>query len=221
MAAAVPTEVYHCGPCKTDKTLIDADHYCETCHEYLCTGCRAQHSKLKILKDHNVLPLLLEMHECDPCKTDGTRKEAPYYCAECSSYLCYTCRDHHRKLSVLRGHDVSLVKALSELNISQPEETKPLDTYYGDDVVNQAMQFAHEVNIKLPTDISSSAITGSTFLSDGKLLLCDHNNFNLKLLDSYLVMQETLALDSRPWDVAALDDRTALVTLYQSKCYNI
>ena len=69
-----------------------------------------------------------------------------------------------------------------------------------------------------PNDVKSScAVTGSTFLADGKLLLCDGRNQKLKLLDHNFQFKSTFTLPSSPCDVTMLTNRDAVVTLPDSK----
>ena len=75
-----------------------------------------------------------------------------------------------------------------------------------------------EHNIYSGHDVkSSSCVTGSTFLSDGKLLLCDGRNQKLKLLDETFQFKSTFTLPSAPCDVTMLTNRDAVVTLPDSK----
>ena len=71
-----------------------------------------------------------------------------------------------------------------------------------------------KVNIKLPQDEKSPRISSCAFLPNGELLLVDHNNFSLKLLDRALVLQNSFVLlTNRPWDVSVVDSSTVVVTL--------
>ena len=63
----------------------------------------------------------------------------------------------------------------------------------------------------------SCSVAGSTFLSDGKLLLCDLRNQKLKLFDQEFQLKSTFTLPSSPYDVAMLTNRDAVVSLPESK----
>ena len=75
-----------------------------------------------------------------------------------------------------------------------------------------------KVNIKHPQDKESPRITSCAFLPNGELLLVDHRNYSLKLLDRALVLQNCFdLLPDIPWDVSAVDSSTVVVTLPRTK----
>lgn len=75
-----------------------------------------------------------------------------------------------------------------------------------------------DYNICAPNDLKHSCcVGGSTFLSDGKLLLCDTRNQKLKLLDQDFQLKSTFTLPTSPCDVTMLTSRDAVVTLPDSK----
>ena len=76
------------------------------------------------------------------------------------------------------------------------------------------------VNITLPSDIPRyywSSITGSKFLPDGRLILCDTSTYTLKLLSrdfdeiDSLSFRYDLSVTSL-WDVAVVNDSTVIIT---------
>lgn len=62
-----------------------------------------------------------------------------------------------------------------------------------------------------------SRISGCIFLSSGELLLCDFNYFNIKLFDKFLTVSDSIEVSCRPWDVAVVNKKTAIVTLPNAK----
>ena len=50
--AAEPTET-QCGSCEDDK----ATGYCRDCRDFLCNQCQAAHKRVKLSKNHQLLPL--------------------------------------------------------------------------------------------------------------------------------------------------------------------
>ncbi|XP_060556903.1 uncharacterized protein LOC132717449 [Ruditapes philippinarum] len=75
-----------------------------------------------------------------------------------------------------------------------------------------------EFNIHAPEDTKiSCSITGATFLADGKLLLVDNRNHNVKLFDQAIQLKSNVALSSPPCDIAALNNREAVVSLPEKK----
>ena len=101
------------------------------------------------------------------------------------------------------------VKALGTLRVSESQKTKTETAYF----LKMKAQNSREVQIKLPNDKSPPAITGCTFMVDGQLLLCDHPNKTIKLLNSTFDKTGNLVLDSEPWDISAVDSTRAVATL--------
>ena len=69
----------------------------------------------------------------------------------------------------------------------------------------------NQVNIRVQSD-SYNAISGSAFLSSGELILCDHSNSKLKVLDENLQMKESIDVPGKPWDVAPVNQHQVIVT---------
>ena len=100
------------------------------------------------------------------------------------------------------------VQALGTLRVSESQKTKTEPVNF----LNMKLQNSREVQIKLPNDKNVPFITGCTFMVDGQLLLCDCNNNTIKLLNSTFDITGNLDLDSRPWDISAVDSTRAVVT---------
>lgn len=66
-------------------------------------------------------------------------------------------------------------------------------------------------------DVKITWITGCTFMPSGHAVLCDYQNDQLLLLDSALVLTDSLKLSSSPWDVSVIDDSSVIVTLPETK----
>ena len=80
-------------------------------------------------------------------------------------------------------------------------------------LLSRKIKSRREVNVNSAGDNINALITGCTVLSSGHIVLCDYNNLKLKSLDTTLVLQGTLTLPDRPWDVSAVDDNNVIVTL--------
>ena len=101
------------------------------------------------------------------------------------------------------------VTSLGTLRVSQTQKTKTETTNF----LTTKVQNSRDVQIKLPTDKGRPIITGFAFMEDGQLLVCDRNNNNIKLLNSKFDITDSLGLASRPWDISAIDNVTAVITL--------
>ena len=75
----------------------------------------------------------------------------------------------------------------------------------------------NKINVKLQSDAYDAFISGSTFLSSGKLVLCDYDNKKLKLLDKSLQMKESIDVPGGPWDVAPVNQHQVIVTFPYGK----
>ena len=80
-------------------------------------------------------------------------------------------------------------------------------------LLGSKIQSEGEVNVKLADDHYTPSITGCTVLSSGHIFFCDYFNLKLKILDTTLVLQDTLTLPDHPQDVSAVDDNNVIVTL--------
>ena len=105
------------------------------------------------------------------------------------------------------------VKTLGTLRVIESLKTKTENMNF----LKMTVLSSREVQIKLPDDKNTPLITGCTFMVDGQLVLCDHNNYKIKLLSPKLSITGTLGLDSWPWDISAVDSNTAVVTLPDRK----
>ena len=105
------------------------------------------------------------------------------------------------------------VTSLGTLRISELPKRKTETTNF----LKVKVQNSQDVQIKLPSDKKTPIITGCTFMADGQLLVCDHYNNNIKLLNSKLDITDSLGLAGYPWDTSAVDSVTAVVTLPDRK----
>ena len=66
------------------------------------------------------------------------------------------------------------------------------------------------------SDKKEPYLTGMTFLEDGQLIACDMNNMTIKLFNRDLIMTYELYAGAIPYDAAAVDGNTALVSFPDS-----
>jgi len=59
------------------------------------------------------------------------------------------------------------------------------------------------LNVKTTADRRNCLVTGATFIPDGVLVLCDHDNGKIKFINKELQIVSTMAFNSDPWDVAS------------------
>ena len=116
----------------------------------------------------------------------------------------------NKKLTDLLQYDVDGLGRIepSEPGISQQHYVEILD---------MKVKSTKEENIELPDDNERPYITGCTFLSNGRILLCDNENSKVKLLDSDMSVKKSLKLSDRPYNVAAVGENEAIITFVSEK----
>ena len=120
----------------------------------------------------------------------------------------------NKKLTDLLQYDVDGLGRIepSESGISQQHHVEILD---------MKVKSTKKVNIELPDDNGDPSITGCTFLSKGRILLCDNENQKLKLLDSNMSVKKILKLSDYPWNVAAFGENEAIITFGSEIIYHL
>ena len=148
-------------------------------------------------------------HLCGPCSMDGVDKKAKHYCQDCKQKICAICKDYHRKLAGTRNHTISPVNLglatvtgnLGHMNISSDDaETKTV-------LLGRKVQSRSHVDVKADDDEMPQRITGCTVMTNGDVVLCDINNYKIKLLNSSGVLTGNMELSSYPWDASVLDKK--------------
>lgn len=85
------------------------------------------------------------------------------------------------------------------------------------DVIKTQLQFIGEYCIKSQHDRKCCSISGLSVMPDGRVLLADANNCNLKLFDERGVFVSYVSLTAEPWDVTSVEDFEAAVTCPSEK----
>ena len=84
-------------------------------------------------------------------------------------------------------------------------------------VTDMTVKSVSAVTVKLASDKSYPNITASVFAANGELILCDYNNNSLKALDCTFAVKYELGLPGKPWDIATVGYRAAVVTIPKEK----
>ena len=195
-----------CGPCGTGGISRKGVFFCHTCREYLCKACKGHHENLKITKNHTIVSCELL---CGPCISKNLKREPSHYCEECSEYLCDTCKDVHGALKVSRSHTV-----LSGAKMPKHFDITDTDIRHGNIMwLDKRIRSISKVNIRIPDDSVVPDISGCCVMSDGQVVLCDWNNYQIKLLDSSYKLIGNLKLPAEPADISVLNDTEVIITL--------
>ena len=73
-----------------------------------------------------------------------------------------------------------------------------------------------KISVKVKGDRLTPSLTGSVFLPDGRLLLVDFHNNKVKLLSSLFRYEDSVTVE-RPYDIAVINDTTAIVSSISSE----
>ena len=222
------TQTQFCDTSKNDNTLTVACHYFSMCKTYICRSCRSRHDKkfeysVAFPGSHTTLIGSDEINDCEACEEEGRNREANYYCKSCRKYLCTACRLQQKRLNQSKGHEIQDLSGVSDSKrhkiVHLPgatgvsKETEDLLN------LNVIQEITNIVNVKLPDDRHTPRITGCTFLERGELMLCDHANCKVILLNSDLKSEVDYRqfYPNRPWDVSAINKNAVVVTFPTDK----
>ena len=195
-----------CGPCGTGGISRKGVFFCKKCNEYLCNPCKDYHGNLKITRNHTVVSCELL---CGPCISKNIKREPSHYCEECSEYFCDTCKDVHGALKLSRSHTV-----LSGAKMPKHFNTTDTGIRHGNIMwQDKRIRSISKVNIRIPDDSTVPCIYGCCVMSDGQAVLCDTNNYQIKLLDSSYKLIGNLKLPTKPADISVLNDTDVIITL--------
>ena len=79
--------------------------------------------------------------------------------------------------------------------------------------LDKSIRSISKVNIRIPDDSEVPTISGCCVMSDGQAVLCDHDNYQIKLLDSSYKLIGNLKLPAGPVDISVLSDTEVIITI--------
>ena len=86
-----------------------------------------------------------------------------------------------------------------------PKETRPV-------IADMKIKSIEKVDVTFSADQNTPGITGSVFLPNDELILCDHTNSSVKVLNADFTQKEQLKLSSRPWDLCLMETDEIVIT---------
>jgi hypothetical protein len=104
-----------CQPCECDGETVEAEAFCETCNEFICSSCLKTHRKLTLSKNHVIkskdeMPISRKKQK-DPCTELCSVHQTEiikFYCEDHHSVGCRDCMVlSHKTCSVKLVNDVS------------------------------------------------------------------------------------------------------------------
>ena len=132
---------------------------------------------------------------CGPCNHKGNQKKATQYCLDCQEPLCSSCKESHQTFKQSRHHQFAHIASGKKV------------------LLDAEVKKSSKVGIRLPTDKAPPQITGAVFLQDGRVILSDRGNNNLKLLDNKFKMIDSLDFPGQVRDVTFVDNKCVMVIL--------
>ena len=83
-------------------------------------------------------------------------------------------------------------------------------------ILDMKVKSTKKVSIQLSDDSTTPLISRCTFLSNGRVILCDYQNKKVKLLDSDMSVKQSLKLPYTPYNVATIGENEAIITFGRS-----
>ena len=85
-------------------------------------------------------------------------------------------------------------------------------------IANLKIKSIEKVDVMFPADQNTPRITGSLFLPNGELILCDYSiNSSVKVLNADFTQKEQLKLPSQPWDLCLMENDEIVITQPNTK----
>ena len=176
-------------------------------------NCIAVENIIKCMMSGNGFTDETYSYRCGVCHSGDCDDAYWNYCCQCREYMCVTCTNDHSKLSDLEKHKLKTGKMI---NASASTRQMMFDR-----VLNLQVTEPRKINVREPDDKRTPYIIEIICLSSGEYLLCDNHNSKIKLLDSVLLMKDSLKVMNGACAMAAssgplyspegTDENTAIV----------
>lgn len=111
--------------------------------------------------------------------------------------------------------------SLNSLNDILEEDEDIISVTIDQNVSKSHLALKSEIYIRTQYDQKCCSVTGMCAMPDGRVLLADEANGNIKLFDSNGIYEAHLMLESEPWDVTAIDQYEAAVSCPSTKCIHV
>ena len=109
-------------------------------------------------------------------------------------------------LKVTNAQSLGVVRSTSTM----AKDTRPV-------IADMKIKSVEKLDVRLPCDRQTPWITGSLFLPNGELILCDNFNTSVKVLNSDFTQKEQLKLSSPPWDLCLMENDEIVITQPNTK----
>ena len=211
----------YCGLCLQEGGKKEASYFCENCESYICDSCKSSHKKFQELRNHIIMPNITQQHD----DTSGPSDET----AQLSQLSTQPSESINAPSETSKPEDFTNVADKSSKPSTSVSETETISVTTPDEPADSGrtgipneiqglkdakFNLATKVNIGGAGDKRKPNIGGCCFMPGGELVLSDFLGHKVKLLDDHFNLKDVLEnLKWGPFDVAALDNVTAAVTL--------
>ena len=120
----------HCDPCKYTDIHKEATHYCTECQENLCKACAESHKRLKLLRNHTLVPISHSDASKQPpsnpvlCECDQ-KVTVTDFCDTHKEVICESCRTiKHRKCNTCSTYTKRATEETLKETIKNAEKQK-------------------------------------------------------------------------------------------------
>ena len=195
-----------CDPCSTEGRSREAISFCEICKEYFCSSCSLQHKRFKVSKNHKQR----NVSDKSPAPlTENQQHSSP------ADFSKLSISDHSVPSDDSLHYESATIETVPSDN-ADAMVTAPTDTERWD-ILNLKIKSVRKVNIRLPEDRENPRISGCDFLPNGDLLLLDHENDRLKLLERTgevrnIADMSLYSKKSRSWNLTVVNENKVAIT---------
>ena len=102
------------------------------------------------------------------------------------------------------------IKSLGIVKSTAVKDARPV-------VADMGIQSITQVDVKSQSDQREPWISGSLFMPNGELILCDRINVSVKVLNTDFTQKEQIKMSSRPWDFCLMETDEIVVTQPDAK----
>ena len=223
---AIPTEDLKklCGVCKVDGKKKEARYFCKECDSWICGNCKKSHENFKDLRKHIIIVPGKYNLDCDRIAANDVSDRFPQMSTLPVKKELFpkggitpkpTGRSRNKQsYSSARQRDTVLTSSSQSKHYT---DSPTANTSNINILCYKTIKKIKEIDVNVSGDRGYCWLTGCCFMPGNELVLCDRNNYKIKLLDRSLSLVDSLDLPRKPWDVAAVDNSNVIVTMPEEK----
>ncbi|KAL4241103.1 hypothetical protein ACF0H5_001881 [Mactra antiquata] len=121
----------------------------------------------------------------------------------------------------LNNHQPDQQLTSNSLNDIQEEDEDIVSVQMDQNVSKSQIVQTSEVYIRSQHDRKCCSVVGICSLTDGRILIADEANLNVKLFDANGTYRSYIQLGMEPWDVTAIEQFEAAVSCSSEKCIHV